>query len=147
MVHRIQNRNPGYSDFSSINNPQSFNFSNTSTITSGANALKVENEISKSEENNIENHQSLNETIQINENINQADTNIDEESLVLTDEVNDEEKESNGLENFGLSEEEPNLFDSAESNHLNQTNNDELSPDNQEEDDYEIPAFLRRQKN
>ena len=52
-----------------------------------------------------------------------------------------------GLENFGLSEEEPNLFDSAESNHLNQTNNDELSPDNQEEDDYEIPAFLRRQKN
>ena len=147
MVHRIQNRNPGYSDFSSINNPQSFNFSNTSTITSGANALKVENEISKSEENNIENHQSLNETFQINENINQADTNIDEESLVLTDEVNDEEKESNGLENFGLSEEEPNLFDSAESNHLNQTNNDELSPDNQEEDDYEIPAFLRRQKN
>ncbi len=147
MVHRIQNRNPGYSDFSSINNPQSFNFSNTSTITSGANALKVENEISKSEENNIENHQSLNETIQINENINQADTNIDEESLVLTDEVNDEEKESNGLENFGLSEEEPNLFDSAESNHVNQTNNDELSPDNQEEDDYEIPAFLRRQKN
>ena len=27
MVHRIQNRNPGYSDFSTMNNSQSFNFS------------------------------------------------------------------------------------------------------------------------
>ena len=26
MVHRIQNRNPGYSDFSNINNSNSFNF-------------------------------------------------------------------------------------------------------------------------
>ena len=29
MVHRIQNRNPGYSDFSNINAAQSFNFSNS----------------------------------------------------------------------------------------------------------------------
>ena len=47
MVHRIQNRNPGYSDFSNIGS-SSFNFSNTissSSITHGANALKLENEI------------------------------------------------------------------------------------------------------
>ena len=29
MVHRIQNRNPGYSDFSNLGSSQAFNFSNT----------------------------------------------------------------------------------------------------------------------
>ena len=47
MVHRIQNRNPGYSDFSNIRISSSFNFSPTMTspISHGANALKLENEI------------------------------------------------------------------------------------------------------
>ena len=42
MVHRIQNRNPGYSDFSTLHNSQSFNYSNAPIPTSGANALKVD---------------------------------------------------------------------------------------------------------
>ena len=146
MVHRIQNRNPGYSDFSTMNNSQAFNFSNTSTITSGANALKVEEEINKSEQTNIENQQSLEESIYLNDSPNQPNVNDGEESLVLTEEVNDQDNVSNGLENFGLSEEEPNLFDSSIINNENDINHDELSSDNQEEDDYEIPAFLRRQK-
>ena len=47
MVHRIQNRNPGYSDFNTAGSAQSFNFSPTMTspISHGANALKLENEI------------------------------------------------------------------------------------------------------
>ena len=48
MVHRIHNRNPGYSDFSNIGSSASFNFSTTTSsnpITHGANALKLENEI------------------------------------------------------------------------------------------------------
>jgi cell division protein FtsZ len=47
MVHRIQNRNPGYSDFSNIGSSASFNFSNTisNPVSHGANALKLENEI------------------------------------------------------------------------------------------------------
>jgi cell division protein FtsZ len=47
MVHRIQNRNPGYSDFSNIGSSASFNFSNSisNPVSHGANALKVENEI------------------------------------------------------------------------------------------------------
>ena len=47
MVHRIQNRNPGYSDFQNTDTSQSINFSNsmTSTITEGATALKLENEV------------------------------------------------------------------------------------------------------
>ena len=47
MVHRIQNRNPGYSDFSNIGPTPSFNFStnNSNPISHGANALKLENEV------------------------------------------------------------------------------------------------------
>ena len=46
MVHRIQNRNTGYSDFSNLGST-SFNFSNnhSAPISDGANALKLENEI------------------------------------------------------------------------------------------------------
>ena len=56
MVHRIQNRNPGYSDFSNLGSSASFNFSSTNTapVSHGANALKLENEI-------VEN--SFNETV------------------------------------------------------------------------------------
>ena len=47
MVHRIQNRNPGYSDFSNMGPTPSFNFSadNSGPISHGANALKLENEV------------------------------------------------------------------------------------------------------
>ena len=47
MVHRIQNRNPGYSDFANNGSTQSFAFSNpnNSIITHGANALKLEEEV------------------------------------------------------------------------------------------------------
>ena len=47
MVHRIQNRNTGYSDFGSNGATASFSHSNntSSTVTHGANALKLENEV------------------------------------------------------------------------------------------------------
>ena len=47
MVHRIQNRNPGYSDFTTADNSTSFNFSNANSnpVSHGANALKLENEV------------------------------------------------------------------------------------------------------
>ena len=47
MVHRIQNRNPGYSDFGTTAGTTSFNFQNTNSnpISDGATALKLENEI------------------------------------------------------------------------------------------------------
>ena len=43
MVHRIQNRNPGYSESQNQDSHQSFNFS--SSVSHGANALKLENEV------------------------------------------------------------------------------------------------------
>ena len=73
--------------------------------------------------------------------------NHSEESLVLTEEVKDQVSESNGLENFGLADDEPNLFDGSEANHGSDDNNQEDADNNFDEDDFEIPAFLRRQKN
>ena len=41
MVHRIQNRNPGYSDFSNMDSPIFQFFKASNPITHGANALKA----------------------------------------------------------------------------------------------------------
>ena len=71
MVHRIQNRNPGYSDFSNLGSNTSFNFSTNSPISSGANALKLENEITT---------ESSHETV-ANENINEINNQYHEELL------------------------------------------------------------------
>ena len=146
MVHRIQNRNPGYSDFFTSNNSQGFNFStSTNPITSGANALKVETETVTNSDNNLGEDEILDENININSDIGAAESmaNSNDASLVLENEVAENKEESNGLENFGIEEETPDLFDS---------NNNEVSEpteesDTSEEDEFEIPAFLRRQKN
>ena len=73
-------------------------------------------------------------------------------SLILENEYNEEEKISNGLENFQLEDDTPELFDTG--NVLETENNDqEFSSfvkeqnENEEENELEIPAFLRRQKN
>ncbi len=153
MVHRIQNRNPGYSDFSSLNNSQTLNFSTANnTMTSGANALKVETETVNTNESRFNNEEILDESININSDVGAAENIINnEESLVLQDEIQESNTESNGLENFGIEAEEetPNLFDE---NHQVETDtqNNSSNTENEsfdEEDEFEIPAFLRRQKN
>ena len=153
MVHRIQNRNPGYSDFSNLTSAQSFNFSNTSVsspVTEGANALKVENEIisepqTQESTSNLVDEQVL-ET-QNNEVISSTENHIEinPEPLPLVDEVNDEP--SNGLENFGIEEQTPELFNSEEDNFVKELDTTLEEKRDTEEDDLEIPAFLRRQKN
>ena len=52
MVHRIQNRNPGYSDFAGAQNTVQLNSikSETITSTSGANALKLDSDELKNTE-------------------------------------------------------------------------------------------------
>ena len=174
MVHRIQNRNPGYSDFINSGSAQSFNFSPTMTgpISQGANALKLENEVII--ENTTTNN-SLDTIDRLNNEYNEAllstqDTEIEsiiennqkedceqsfaEEALNHHSEpehsnINESGELSNGLENFAVEEESPpNLFSSdievGESNDLLPSENTEGSS---EDDDLEIPAFLRRQKN
>ena len=154
MVHRIQNRNSGYSDMTNNGSHQSFNFSTqaTSTLTDGANALKLDNEVEEpiiqdSSATNV----SINESNSLTEELvesnisNELETNsaLDEQIDHQNTEV--EENSSNGLENFALEEDTPELFnsDNSDQNEVASIDNTE----NSEEDDLEIPAFLRRQKN
>ena len=167
MVHRIQNRNPGYSDFSNVGSAQSFNFSpakSSPPITDGANALKLENEVMEEPKTNNSSADEVNEqvvsiqeteveSIIENNSTDDHEQSFSEEtlnSLVLSDEINSTEIKqfSNGLENFNVEEEAPGLFSSesenSESQELLSSGNNE---DSTEDDDLEIPAFLRRQKN
>jgi len=153
MVHRIQNRNTGYSDFSHVNVPSAFNLNNqiSNTAIDGANALKLDNEItsessSESIVSNVSNEQSFQTQEVVLENSEKTNN-----SLILENEYKEEEKVSNGLENFQLEDDTPELFESD--NVLETENNDQefssFSKEKNEEteDDLEIPAFLRRQKN
>ena len=155
MVHRIQNRNPGYSDFANNGSAQSLAFSNpnNSIITHGANALKLEEEV-KSE--NLEashvnetemsdfSSTSIEETDYQKENVENVINPIEEK---IENEINN--STSNGLENFQIDEEDtPELFNSDNSEHSENTfSSAETIKNNKDEDDLEIPAFLRRQKN
>ncbi len=155
MVHRIQNRNPGYSDFGTTLGTTSFNFQNTNSnpISDGATALKLENEIvsegvhSQSvDEVNNQYHEELlknQEAENIVENISEDnDTSFSQEALSSSN----TEESSNDLKEFGVDTDEPDLFNTE-----NQASTSEdllgSSDEDQEEDDLEIPAFLRRQKN
>ena len=151
MVHRIQNRNTGYSEFPSTSNMSSFNFNenNLTQATHGANALKLENEVVPDVLNKGENINDINK--QYNEEI-LNNQNEDFNTIKDNEVVNESKSEEslNGLENFSLEEDKtPELFNSEENNSSNQeftsfTSDQEKS---EEEDDLEIPAFLRRQKN
>ena len=167
MVHRIQNRNPGYSDFGNPGSAQSFNFSASmsSPISHGANALKLENEVIAESETNTTSSEMVGEQtintqeIEVNkiienDQINDHEQSFAEEALNNIDMTEQSSKietdhTSNGLENFGVDEETaPDLFNSdAESLKTHDLLSTENIEDNSEDDDLEIPAFLRRQKN
>ena len=147
MVHRIQNRNPGYSDLSNLGSAQSFNFSDSlsNVVTDGANALKLENEImtevapeTSSTEQIKDINAEYNEQVLSNQE-NETEINIEDNTEV--------EKPSNGLENFAIEEENPELFNSEDDSSLQEFSSSDDDDNNSEEDDLEIPAFLRRQKN
>jgi len=163
MVHRIHNRNPGYSDFTNIGSSQSFNFANTlasNPITNGANALKLENEVIQEQQSENSHNNTINEEVIQNnstletENIvedstvNEMEKSFTQEAMETAHEdhkdINNEEETSNDLKEFGVDSDAPDLF-SSESD--NSSPEDLLTSDQEEEDDLEIPAFLRRQKN
>ncbi len=149
MVHRIQNRNPGYSDFSNYDTNNQMEFKNNQNhFTEGATALKLENEVNTTSE--VE----FNET-QYPEDLNHSVGEVSvemEQHPVKNDPIGIEEQQievdksqpSNGLENFGLQEE--GSFDLFDENNQSQDTLKEEQIET-EEDELEIPAFLRRQKN
>ncbi len=155
MVHRIQNRNPGYSDFSTSNGTTSFGFSNTSSspVSHGANALKVENEMVSENLNNKSvdevNNQYHEELLKNQEAESIVEKTSAEDEVSFSEEVikeSIEQESSIDLKEFGVDTNEPDLFNSDSQN----SNSEDLLnsfEDDKDDDDLEIPAFLRRQKN
>jgi cell division protein FtsZ len=161
MVHRIQNRNPGYSDFSNMGSSASFNFSNSisNPVSEGANALKLENEIVQEQQQETSNARVNNEEVAYSNKletesvvedsfVNEMEKSFAQEVMEApeeqTVEESIEEDASSDLKEFGVDSDAPDLFSSEAEN----SNSDELlSSNNEDEDDLEIPAFLRRQKN
>ena len=155
MVHRIQNRNPGYSDFTSTNGTATFSFSNTNTnpMSHGANALKLENEvISENFNQSVDevNNQYHEELLKNQEAESIVENTTDDNEISFSQEAIDaskpENENLNDLKEFGVDTDEPDLF-SSENQNLGSEDLLESSEADSEEDDLEIPAFLRRQKN
>ena len=161
MVHRIQNRNPGYSDFTTTNGTTSFNFSNATSnpLSHGANALKLENEVVSENINqqtesiddvNNQYHEELLKNQQVEsivEKISENDETSFAKEAVETSQI--EKDISSDLREFGVDTNEPDLFSS--NNESSETEDllgsVQSEQEQEEEDDLEIPAFLRRQKN
>ena len=156
MVHRIHNRNTGYSEnnFSTNNN---IPVSPSLETIQGATALKLDNEIkselepiheSKQEAisaNNLETGVSLDNASYLENNINQEQTHKDEvqEEVVIDDISIYEEKPAENLETN--SNEVPQLF--SDEVNPSTSSEDNLSENlKNEEEEFEIPAFLRKQK-
>ena len=108
-------------------------------MTSGANALKLENEVMTEAETSsdlVDAHVLNTEDTGINHKI---ETNEMDNPHPPMDEV--KPQTSNGLENFGIEEETPDLFSSNEDNKIHEITSSE-DDDVNEDDDFEIPAFF-----
>ena len=161
MVNRIQNRNHGYSEGLFSKNTQIE--SNTLNSIDGATALKLDEkfEVAKEPEQKNLQEQTTNEDIKIEneipsgvsiESASYVENNIDSKPFTSS-EINQEAS----LSISETEEHTPQLFDDSESASIeNEEKVEEIdnpqteklfeSDSNNEEEDFEIPAFLRRQK-
>ena len=132
---------------------QSFNLSpSVSSSTEGATALKIDNDFLENqiqdqiitEVDNIASDSKKN----LYSNTEEANININD-SEIKSDNLELDEKKTNGLENFNLEEETLELFNSDEITDNEKAPNSFDTDDkhSEKDDEFEIPAFLRRQKN
>ena len=166
MVSRIQNRNTGYSENLFSHNQKTEN--NTLNSIYGATALKLDETYELQEEqqnsslnqfeNDLENNSINENSIETEENLNDVPSGVSIESASYIEKNNLDENTSTSLVDE-ISDEEctPKLF-SEDSNYQNnekilETDNQEakeseelFEQDINEDDDFEIPAFLRKQK-
>ena len=154
MVTRIQNRNPGYSDNLFSNKSLEKNVINS---IEGATALKLDEELEiKSAANNSLNSSTEKEEFgtQINDNDNSEGISIENASYI----ENNLDVDNNLMSEKIIEEETPKLF-SDEDSHIEsdfsvenqagsiENNNDKLfETHTSDEEEFEIPAFLRKQK-
>ena len=120
--------------------------------THGANALKLENEVVTENQNETideVNNQYHEELLKNQEAESIVENTSAENEISFSEEAissSDKEEVSGDLKEFGVDIDEPDLFNSD----IETKNSDDLlgsSEEDQEDDDLEIPAFLRRQKN
>ena len=146
MVNRIQNRNPGYSDniFKNPNIEQ-----NPISSIDGATALKLDEQLeidtTPSNTNQSSVGQEISEKQKISQKLNPKDISMENASYIENNiEV---EKE---LDDIGSIEEDtPKLFSEDDSQKFEEvdTQNEKLfNQTPQDDEEFEIPAFLRKQK-
>ena len=166
-VHRIHNRNSGYSENFSASNAGIASMINPGSI-QGATALKLNNEVETvnqkmdtlvtneaeevvgKKEADLISGVSLENASYFENNFNQDNlnkNNKEELEETVIDEISlYDEKSKDNSENSNLDEVTPQLFSDEEvSNASSEGNNDEILK-SEEEEDFEIPAFLRKQK-
>ena len=159
MVSRIQNRNTGYSENLFSHSPTKEN--NALNSIQGATALKLDESYELQEDhqnesfNNYEDEKSIGTIIKAEQELNDIPSGVSIESASYIDKNNLEEEEDNKSFSSGNIEEEytPKLFSEEQSYQSDATNNEEkdntdelFDQDINEEEDFEIPAFLRKQK-
>ena len=154
MVHRIHNRNSGY--LNPAINPKATNAANNdgslnSTPIYGANALKIDQDLEKEnvsvEQNNISiKDNSLNEisldSLGYIENAEQNNQEENQQQKDVFESENHKKKEKTTPQLFSEEEE----IDSFKQEVNLEKGSESLIKENEEED-FEIPAFLRKQKN
>ncbi len=154
MVDRIHNRNPGYSEGLFPKNTHLEN--NTLNSIDGATALKLDEPLE--EENNVQSSISVTPENIINEEV-ATGISIENASYIENSSDLDVKEESNKI-NTTEEEYTPQLFSNDtttknDESDLKESENENILQDeqlfnqdlnNSDEDDFEIPAFLRRQK-
>ena len=147
MVNRIQNRNPGYSD-NIFKNP---NIENTINSIDGATALKLDEQIEIQPTSQTHQEKSLDQMKEEDSNFPQENVSNGisiENASYLENNIHTETKSISDEYTPALFSDEKKLPENDSSIHANeeiQTQKlfDQSSPD---EEEFEIPAFLRKQK-
>ena len=99
-----------------------------------------------SQEMNTSSNTEVEQIIDESSSLHEQETSFTQEALNNDQHLEETQNEasSNGLEEFGVDMDEPDLFNTSSGSEQSEPL---LLEDEQEEDDLEIPAFLRRQKN
>jgi hypothetical protein len=157
MVHRIHNRNSGYSDnlTKKDNVPEMPNFDSIQ----GATALKLDNQVEENKVEESKNDLILGKQNEIKDesikndpmfsglsldNASYFENSLDQSQDDIS--VFDEKSEDNVMETNNNNDPDPQLFSDEDSFSNSSESNDQEISKNEDGEDFEIPAFLRKQK-
>ena len=152
MVHRIHNRNSGYSDnlTKKDNVPEMPNFDSIQ----GATALKLDSQVEENKndlilgkQNEIKDESIKNDPVFSGLSLDNAsyfENSLDQSQDNIS--VFDEKSEDNATEINNSNDPDPQLFSDEDSFNNSSESNEQETFKNEDEEDFEIPAFLRKQK-